>query len=48
LHFRVETALDENQYFFTKRTASLTIKFNETGIKGISIDGVTKDFGTKK
>jgi len=40
--------LDENQYFFTSRAASLTIKFNESGIKGISIDGVTKDFGTKK
>lgn len=40
--------LDDNQYFFTSRAASLTIKFNEDGIKGISIDGVTKDFGTKK
>jgi len=40
--------LDDNQYFFTSRAASLTIKFNENGIKGISIEGVTKDFGTKK
>lgn len=40
--------LDDNQYFFTSRAASLTIKFNEDGIKGISIEGVTKDFGTKK
>ena len=40
--------LDDNRYFFTSRAASLTIKFNKNGIKGISIDGVTKDFGTKK
>ncbi|PAJ73497.1 hypothetical protein CJF42_15625 [Pseudoalteromonas sp. NBT06-2] len=40
--------LDGNQYFFTSRAASLTIKFNEEGIKGIAIDGVVKDFGTKQ
>ncbi|SFD24376.1 hypothetical protein [Pseudoalteromonas denitrificans] len=40
--------LDDNQYFFTSRAASLNIHFNNSGIKSISIDGVTKDFGTKK
>ncbi len=39
--------VDGAQYFFVKRAASINFKFNAQGIESISIDGVTKDFGTK-
>ncbi|KJZ01597.1 hypothetical protein [Pseudoalteromonas piscicida] len=34
-------------YFFARDNVSITLSFEEDGIKNIKVDGVTKDMGTK-
>lgn len=41
-------SLDNKDYFFARNNISILVKFNEDGIDRVSIDGVTKDMGTKQ
>ncbi len=41
-------SLNGTDYFLLRNNISITVKFDESGVSSISLDGVTKDVGTRK